>query len=200
MKLNRLHSYKNAPQGALRLALLGVSIASMAAHAAAPALVDDFSSEEATTLETPRLVINDASLGGQSTAELTTEDGVLRVEGKLVPARGQPAFVSLVLLLSQAGEPEDLSQYSGIRLRVHVLKGGLQVVAASADIQNYDYHTAPVKRSGDFQEIQIPFADLKRIWSEQVPLNLTRITSINLVASGMQPGTFTYEIDEIGFY
>jgi hypothetical protein len=199
MKIDPVNSILSAPRGAFRLALLTCAIGA-AVHASDPQLLDDFSRENATSVATPRIVVNDASLGGQSTAEFNTTDGILRVEGTLAPARGQPAFVSLVLLLSPSGEPVDVSPYAGIRLRVRVLEGGLQVLAASADIQNFDYHTAPVKRSGDFQEIEIPFADLKRIWSEQTPLNLERITSINLVASGMQSGSFSYEIDEIGFY
>ena len=165
-----------------------------------PQTLDEFNSDMLTSLETPRLVFTDVDLGGKSEAKLDYSEGILRVEGKIVPARGQPGFVSLVLLLSSKGEPQDLSAYEGIRLKVRVLKGGLQVLAASTEIQNFDYHTAAVKRSGKFQEIKVPFSDLKRVWSEQTTLNLETITSINLVASGIQPGSFVYEIDEIGFY
>ena len=41
---------------------------------------------------------------------------------------------------------------------------------------------------------------MKRVWSEQTPLNLKTITSINLVASGLQPGDFDYKVDEISLY
>ncbi len=168
--------------------------------AGVPEALDDFSNDSLTSLETPRLVFNDAQIGGKSEATLDYADGILRVKGKIVPARGQPGFVSLVLLLSMNGEPQDLSAYEGIRLKVRVLKGGLQVLAASSEIENFDYHTAAVQRSGKFKEIKVPFADLKRVWSEQTALDLGTITSINLVASGIQPGPFAYEIDEIGFY
>jgi hypothetical protein len=153
-----------------------------------------------TSIKTPRMVLNDADLGGQSTANLTTRKGVLQVEGKIVPGRGMPGFVSMVLVLSETGEPQDLSAYKGLRLRVRVNKGTLQVLAASSEIQNFDYHATAIPRSKDFKEIKIPFTDLKRVWSEQTPLDLSTIVSINLVASGMQPGAFAYEIDEVGFY
>lgn len=162
--------------------------------------LDDFSNETLTSVNTARMVINDADIGGQSTATLTTLEGVLQVEGKIVPGRGMPGFISMVLVLSETGAPQDLSAYDGLRLRVRVNKGNLQVVAASSEIQNFDYHTTAIPRSKEFKEIKIPFTDLKRLWSEQTPLNLSTIVSINLVASGMQPGSFAYEIDEVGFY
>ena len=165
-----------------------------------PATLDTFENSEPTSLETPRLVITDAQLGGASKADIRTEDGILRVEGTIAPGRGQPGFVSMVLILSPDGSPQDLSIYEGIRLRVHVSKGGLQVLAASSKVVNFDYHTTPVPRTKTFTEIRIPFSDLKRVWSEQTPLDLRTITSVNLVASGMQPGAFAYAVDEIGFY
>ena len=171
-------------------------------NAASPdAIVDDFSQAELTSSGFPRIVINDVSVGGQSKATLDSKEGVLTVKGQLVPARGQPAFVSMVLLLSPQGEPQDVSQFEGIRLRVHVKKGGLSVLAASSEVQNFDFHAAVVARSsGGIKEVKIPFREMKRVWSEQTPLNLKTITSINLVASGLQKGAFLYEVDEVGFY
>jgi len=181
-----------------RLAL--ASFALIPSWTQATRTLDDFSDATLTSLETARMVVNDTGVGGQSNAKLSTDGGVLRMEGTLAPARGMPGFVSLVLLLSADGQAQDLSAYEGIRLRVRVAKGNLQVLAASAEVANFDYHAMSLRRSGDFEEIKVPFAELKRVWSEQTSLNLATITSINLVASGMQAGPFLYEIDEIGFY
>lgn len=193
----------NSPYQMRTLLLLGLAIflvAPVSASAEISGKLDDFSHETLTSLKTARMVINDASVGGQSTAGLTTHEGVLEVKGKIVPGRGMPGFVSMVLVLSETGEPQDLSAYEGLRLKVRVNKGNLQVLAASSEIQNFDYHAAAITRSKAFKEIKIPFTDLKRLWSEQTALDLSTIVSINLVASGMQPGSFAYEIDEIGFY
>lgn len=181
-----------------RLAL--ASLALIPSWTQATQTLDDFSDATLTSLETARMVVNDAGVGGQSTAKLSTDGEALRMEGTLAPGRGMPGFVSLVLLLSADGQARDLSAYEGIHLRVRVAKGNLQVLAASAEVNNFDYHAMALQRSGDFEEIKVPFAELKRVWSEQTPLNLATITSINLVASGMQAGPFLYEIDEIGFY
>jgi hypothetical protein len=55
-------------------------------------------------------------------------------------------------------------------------------------------------KRGEFSEVRLPFKDMKRAWSEQIPLNLKTITSVNLVAFGMAKDAFAYEVDEIGFY
>jgi len=184
-----------------RCLLLALSLLGTVAMADSfPARLDDFATSESTSLKTMRLVIDDAGIGGKSTATPTYRDGILRMEGSIAPSRGQPGFISLVLLLSPSGEAVDLSDYKGIELRIRVLKGGFSVVAASTEVVNYDYHSAPVTRGKDFKTVRIPFKDMKRVWSEQTSLNLETLTSINLVASGMQPGSFLYEVDSVGFY
>ena len=67
---------------------------------------------------------------------------------------------------------------------------------------NFDFHAAPVVRQsgGDFHEVKIPFASMKRAWSEQTPLDPSTLASISLVAFDMQSGSFDFEIDEVGFY
>lgn len=172
------------------------------AHAGGvPALLDDFSDAQRTNAGIDRLVIDDAALGGRSKARLSTEAGVLSVSGEIDPARGQPGFVSIVLLLAPDGKPQDLSRFEGIRIRVEATQGMLSVLAASTEVENYDYHASFVTRSSDgLQEIRIPFSTMKRLWSEQTRLNLGTVASINLVASGLEKGTFAYKVDEIGFY
>lgn len=165
-----------------------------------PSTLDTFEDPGISSAKTPRLIITDAEMGGSSKAEAVYKEGILRMDGSILPARGQPGFVSLVLLLSPEGKPQNLSGYTGIEIRMRLLKGNLSILAASSEIENFDYHATPVTRSGDFRVIQVPFKGLKRMWSESTPLNLETITSINIVASGMQPGDFLYEIDSIGFY
>jgi hypothetical protein len=167
-----------------------------------PALLDNFSDAQHSQNGIERHLIDDKTLGGQSHATQKCEGGVLTVEGELLPGRGAPAFISLALLLSADAKPHDLSGYEGVRLRVKVNKGSLFVQIGSADVQNFDYHTsgALVRTAGDFQEMRVPFKDMKRAWSEQTALNLKSITSVNLVAVGMARDAFAYEVDEVGFY
>mgnify|MGYP003652315224 CR=1 FL=1 len=169
---------------------------------AAPALLDDFSEADHTALGAGRLVITDEGLGGKSQATATCADGVITVEGTLAPGRGMPGFVSVPLLLSADGQPRDLSAYTGVRLRVKVTRGLLAVQVASTEIVNFDFHASPpIKRQGgDFQEVRLPFAAMKRAWSEQTPLNPKSVTSVNLLAIGVAPDAFAYVVDEIGFY
>jgi hypothetical protein len=189
------------PVAALVLLLSAVT-APAARAAATPALLDDFADSEHTHTGARRLLIDDKAMGSQSHATQKCGNGVLVVQGELVPGRGLPAFISVPLLVSAESTPQDLSGYQGVRIRVKVVKGILTVQVATSDIQNFDYHTSgPVAgKRGEFSEVRLPFKDMKRGWSEQIPLNLKSITSVNLVAFGMAKDAFAYEVDEIGFY
>ncbi len=168
----------------------------------APLLLDDYSDSKSNKHGVERLLIDDKAIGSTSTATQSCEKGVLAVKGDLVPGRGVPAFISLASPLSADGKPKDLTGYQGVRLRVKVNKGIVYVQVSSSEIQNFDYHgSAPIAgKGGEFQEVRIPFKDMKRAWSEQTVLSLKSITSINLVSFGMAKDAFAYEVDEIGFY
>lgn len=167
-----------------------------------PALLDDFSDASVNKNGGARMLIDDKGAGSQSHATQKTENGVLKVEGELIPGRGVPAFISLVSLLTPDGKPQDLSGHEGVRIRVRGTKGILSVQVGTTDVQNFDYHTsAPVTgKRGEFTEIRLAFKDMKRGWSEQTPLNLKSVTTINLVSFGLAKDAFAYEVDEIGFY
>jgi len=184
------------------LVLVAITLAPSIARAnGAPALLDDFSDTTRSSIGIDRVVVTDSSTGGTSKLRQTFANGVLTAEGEIVPGRGQPGWVSLVLLLSSGGSPVDLSRYEGIRLRVRVRKGMLSLTANSTEIKNFDFHASLIPRKGDeFHEVRVPFGDMKRAWSEQTPLNPATIASISLVAVDLQKGAFAYDIDEIGFY
>lgn len=173
-----------------------------AESAAQPVLLDDYSDPVRNNNGVERLLVDDKTAGSQSRATQRIENGVLSVAGELVPGRGVPAFISLASPIAADGTATDLSSYSGVRLRVKGIQGIFCVQVASAGITNYDYHTsAPLAGGVDgFQEVRVPFKELKRAWSEQIPLDLKTITSVNLVSFGMARGAFAYEVDEIGFY
>jgi hypothetical protein len=171
-------------------------------RAAAPLLLDDYADLKRNKNGAERLLVDDKSIGSKSQATQHWTNGVLSVSGDLVPGRGVPAFISEVSLLSADGQPKDLSAYVGVRIRVKVIKGILCVQVASSEVKNFDYHTgAPLTGNrGEFQEMRIPFKEMKRGWSEQTALNPKFITSVNLVSFGMAKDAFAYEVSEIGFY
>jgi hypothetical protein len=178
---------------------IALSALSARVDAAVSAVLDDFSNAKRFGGERP--LVTDKDLGSQSHATQTCEAGVLAVQGELVPGRGVPAFISVPLLLASDMSAQDMSAYQGVRLRVKVKQGMLSVQVASADIQNFDFHSSPVAaKAGAFQEVRIPFKGMKRAWSEQTPLNVKAITSVNLVVFGLGRDAFSYEVDEIGFY
>ena len=166
-----------------------------------PETLDDFSHDQLNKLGYPRMVMDDTATGGKSTSTQTINNGVLRSEGNLVPPRGQPAWVSLIELLSPDGSPADISQYEGVRLKIHIEKGMLSLSVNSTDVVNFDYHAAMIEAGGKgMTEVKIPFKNMRRAWSEQTKLNTKAVASLSLVAVGLQPGSFAYEVEEIGFY
>ena len=176
---------------------------SVSAQAGAPPLLlDDYSDAKRNKIGAERLLIDDQAAGSQSRATVKCEDGVLSVNGDLVPGRGVPAFVSVVSLLSAEGKPKDMTGYAGVRLRVKVVKGILSVQVATSTITNFDYHASrPIAGKGSgFQEVRIPFKEMKRAWSEPTVLNLKTVTSVNLVSFALSRSAFAYAVDEIGFY
>ena len=181
---------------------VGLLAAQTASAGDTPALLDDFSNAEATSHGTPRFVVDDSSAGGGSRLDQRFEDGVLIATGEIVPARGQPGFVSMAILLNPDGSAADLSKYEGLRLKVRVSQGLLSVSANSAEVDNFDYHAATIeaKPGQEFREIHLPFKEMKRAWSAQTELNRATITGLSVVAVGFQKGNFAYAIDEIGFY
>ena len=166
-----------------------------------PEVVDDFSDEALNSLGHPRMILDDTTAGGKSHSTQTVKDGILTLTGDLVPPRGQPGWVSMIFLLTSDGSPADISQYEGVRLKIHVPYGMVSLSVNSTDVVNFDYHAALIQAGGkEITEVKIPFSSMRRAWSEQTKLNTTSVASVSLVAVGMQPGSFTYEVDEIGFY
>lgn len=165
-------------------------------------LLDDYSDPARNKRGVERLLIDDKSAGSQSCATTQCENGILVVQGELSPGRGVPAFISVVSPLSPDGKPRNLAGFEGVRLRAKVGAGLLCVQVASSEIDNFDYHTsAPIAVGKDgFQEVRVPFQEMRRAWSAQTRLNVETITSVNLVSFGMAKGAFAYEVDEIGFY
>ncbi len=205
MKTNLITSATSTrlPLAACTSIVAFLALGVMAADTAkAPLLLDDYSDAKRNQHGVERLLIDDKAAGSTSTATQICANGVLTVKGDLVPGRGVPAFISQVSLLSAEGKPKDLTGYTGVRLKVKVTKGILCVQVGTADITNFDYHTGvPIAgKRGEFQEVRVPFKDMKRGWSEQTVLNVKSIKSVNLVSFGMAKDAFAYEVDEIGFY
>lgn len=165
-------------------------------------IVDDFSDATKSSLGIDRYFIDDTSAGGKTRTEHSVSDGVLSVRGEIEPPRGQPGWASTVFVLDPDELPQDASDYEGVRLRIRINKGTLSVSANSAEITNFDFHASVVTRQsdGEFHEVKLPFAQMKRVWSEQTPLNTESLVSLSVVAFALQKGSFDFEIAEVSFY
>lgn len=165
-------------------------------------VVDDFSNAQQTSLGFPRYFVNDTMAGGNTKTEQEIAEGVISTKGEIIPPRGQPGWASIALPLEAQGTPKDTSAFEGVRLLIKVNSGNISVSANSTEITNFDYHVAPVAVAADgkFHEIKIPFASMRRSWSEQTPLNTKTLNSISITAYDMAKGSFDFAVDEVSFY
>ncbi|MGB0495687.1 MAG: CIA30 family protein [Kangiellaceae bacterium] len=165
-------------------------------------IVDDFSDPLNNSIGIPRQFLNDSVAGGKTTTEQTISNGVIYLKGEITPPRGQPGWASTILLLEPKGLPQDASAFEGISLFIKVNSGNVSLSANSSEVTNFDYHAAlvSVASDGKFHEVKIPFASMKRGWSEQTQLNTKTISSLSIVAYGLQKTSFDFEVDKISFY
>ncbi|GLR71704.1 CIA30 family protein [Agaribacter marinus] len=165
-------------------------------------LIDDFSQHDNTSLGTSRIFVSDTSVGGNSTMDFHLSEGVIQVSGDIMPPRGQPGWSSMVLLLNEAEQVVNASMYKGIKLRIQINSGAVSISANSADVSNFDYHSAQVitQIDGEFHDIKIPFTSMKRMWSEQTQLNTKALNSLSIVAFGLKQTKYEFAIEEISFY
>ncbi len=176
---------------------------SMFAHGAdSSPVIDDFTASTNTSYGLPRQFINDSMAGGSTQDKHSVQNGVMQVSGTITPPRGQPGWSSTVVPLAEMGHAKDASEYEGVKLRVRINQGNLNLSANSLDVTNFDFHAAPivVKADGKFHEVKVPFTEMKRAWSEQTSLNTTNLNSLSIVAYSLQPAVFDYEIDDVSFY
>jgi len=166
------------------------------------AIVDNFDHQTVNNYGVTRQLLTDAMAGGKTTAQATFKDGTMHLLGDIAPPRGQPGWASTVLVLDTNGAAQDLSQFEGVLINIRINQGTLSLSANSTDVTNYDYHALPVlvPSDGKFHSIKLPFQDMRRTWSQQTSLNTSSIQSLSLVAFGLQPGHFDYEIDQVRFY
>jgi hypothetical protein len=177
------------------------TLASASGEALAP-LVDDFEHPSKNNLEFTRLFFDDRSGGGNTETKSVVMDGLLKIKGDMIPARGQPAWSSLVLPLIAMNSQFDASQYKGVRIRLRVKQGNLNVSANSTEITNFDYHSAPIPvfADGEFHVVDVPFKSMKRGWSAQMKLDTQTLASLSIVAFSMKEAPVEFDIDEVRFY
>ncbi|KXI31048.1 hypothetical protein AX660_00485 [Paraglaciecola hydrolytica] len=179
-----------------------LALSSSVFSAPLPALVDDFCNATDNNLSIARQFMSDAIAGGNTKMEPHVSAGIMQVKGDIVPPRGQPGWASSILPLSAEGMPEDASQFDGIKLVIKIRSGNMTISANSTEIDNFDYHAAPltVPTDGKFHEVKIPFESMKRAWSQPTPLNAATLNSLSIVAFSLQPASFDFEVDEVSFY
>jgi len=166
-------------------------------------LLDDFSTEN-STLKTEWKGFTDRVMGGVSEMSINrvrdTEGNFIRMRGK-VSLKNNGGFIQIRLKLRNSLTPFDGSAYEGIRLVVRGTGSGYYIfLRTTATILPWKYYAAPVKVSGEWQVVDIPWTSfLPGNYGNVRKLKINKLKSLALVAYG-QAFNASIDLKEIGLY
>ncbi len=164
-------------------------------------LIDDFSRSTMTGPTGAEWHVDlDSTWGGHSTLKSEYRDGMLHVWGKLQPKSGMPGLAGISMQFDTSGGAYDLSRYTGVRLHIKSSKGPLALKMLTSSVHNYDYHMAFIQTKGDVQQIDIPFASLKQLWSAPLPWSGKDVQGIAFWASAQGATDYDFTVDSVELY
>jgi NADH dehydrogenase [ubiquinone] 1 alpha subcomplex assembly factor 1 len=174
-------------------ALLTVLLLSTGAFAADDKNLFDFS-------VTPNwFVVNDGVMGGVSSSTVKLENGVLVFSGQ-VRLENNGGFASV---RSSANE-QNLSQYSGIALRVRGDGKMYALNLRTSSLRNVMYQTEFQTKAEEWTELRVPFSQFRPTRFGQTLrgnlLETDRIESFGFIISNKRAETFRLEVDWIKAY
>lgn len=146
-------------------------------------------------------IVNDTVMGGVSQSEITrTERGTWLFTGD-VSLANNGGFASVQAHV----DTMDLSDYTGLRLRVRGDGNRYGLNLRSSGMKRLSYRKKFTTLAGDWLEIDVPFADLEPVSFGQVvpdapPLELSDIQMVGVIITDKQEGNFSLEIDWIRGY
>jgi len=141
--------------------------------------------------------------GSRITTRRVEEDGnhFLRLEVTFGNAAQYP-FAGAGTLLNEGGQPRDMSDYTGIKLRTRS-DGSYTIHLMTTPVTDHNEFSATVSRRGRWSEVEIPFNRFKqnRWWGKQVEFDLTQVTGISIHIPGAHNAPpVVVEVDDIQFY
>ncbi|PQJ12957.1 hypothetical protein CJD36_004220 [Flavipsychrobacter stenotrophus] len=135
---------------------------------------------------------SDSVIGGNSKSAYNVEKDVdgntyLHLTGKVLPA-GYIMFAGLWVSLSKDASTEsvvDIRAYSSISFEVKGNGKDYYFRMLSANVKDYNYHSATFKASNTWATVTIPFSKLEQsqFYGSRIPLDLSTITSLSFEAN-----------------
>lgn len=144
--------------------------------------------------------IADDLMGGASTADHEVTAGgpsggrALRVSGEVAP----DGFAGAWVALDGRGRATDVSDFSGIRLRVRG-PGSLQVALRGGPRAGANY-AAPIEARSDWTSVDVPFETLKAQRPESPAFDPHSVRWLGVGVRAPRSGRYAFELDEVGLY
>ena len=142
-------------------------------------------------------------MGGESTIDLSFEDGAMKMSGFVSPKAGFASSAGATANFFDSDyEAFDLSKYSGIILKVKGDGKYYRINLCSQKVIDFDDFFATFKtEENQYTEIQIPFSKFKQFgFGEQVKWDRSDIYGLSILTFGNANKNFNLEIDDIRFY
>lgn len=147
----------------------------------------------------------DAAARGDSTATLAVESGVLKIRGKLGTKSPFGGFAGARVDLGSGGKRRlDLSQFTGIELRLKGVPRAIDLVLHRAAVTDFNVFAVNVPLTEEWASVRIPFADIRQVgFGKKVAPGVGDVTGFTIEARDpprAKGGPFEFEIDSISFY
>lgn len=144
---------------------------------------------------------DDSSQGGDSTAFIKivkgrkNSKGALRFDYTLGP-RFNWRYSTFTLVYPGV---RDWSKYKGIKFWIRGSGNSLRVELCIASVKDWDFHSYIINKTpAEWQEVFVPFSDVKQLGNPVVPFNPALINRLYFVASSTIDGEKGFvEIDDI---
>jgi hypothetical protein len=182
------------------IAVLVFGLAVVSAQSAPGVRVDDFEDGDRRARSGLSWIsISDDLMGGVSTARLSIINQgaggsrhALKVTGEI---GGSPAFAGAWVALDGRGRATDLSDFSGIRLRVRS-SGKLRLSLRGGALPGGNF-AASIEPSSEWKAVEVPFEMLKAVGPQSATFDPKLVRWLGVLTAAEPPASYEFEIDDV---
>jgi len=147
--------------------------------------------------------MTDIMLAGESSADLSFSDGVMKISGNVSSKAGFASFAgSTINFFHTDYEGFNVTDYTGIKLNVRGDGKEYRITLNSQKVIDFDeFFTTFETEKNNFSEVLIPFSQLKQFgFGEKIDWDGNDVYGLSILTFGNPGKDYFIEIDKIEFY